>query len=110
MKQLFLFLVIFISYRGYTQSIDFIILKKGNQTVATYFAGRSIKFTTNTGAQVEADIAGIKNDSLFLKEYLIRQVPTQLGVYILDTSTYFTQYYYKDIKAIEKSGRHFDWN
>lgn len=35
---------------------------------------------------------------------------TQLGVYILDTSFYYYQYHYKDIAAIGKTGRRFDWS
>ena len=36
-------------------------------------------------------------------------MPTQLGIYILDTNFYYYQNSYHQIKAIGKSGRHFDW-
>ncbi|MFT3682395.1 MAG: hypothetical protein QM791_19220 [Ferruginibacter sp.] len=91
------------------QNSDFLLLKKKSKTIATYFPGSAIRFTTITGASIDAKISIIKNDTLFLKQYVIRQIPTQLGVYILDTSTYYYQYHYNQIKAINQTGRHFDW-
>lgn len=93
----------------FTQPSDFILLKQRNKTIATYFSGSTITFTSNTGAAMEANITQIKNDTLFLREYIIRQVPTQLGVYILDTlGSYPHAYHYNQIYAIGRSGRHFD--
>jgi multidrug transporter EmrE-like cation transporter len=54
-------------------------------------------------------ITKIKNDTLFLRQFVVQQIPTTLGVYILDTvSSYHYQYHYKQIKAIGKTGRKFD--
>ena len=109
MKQLLLLFSIFISSQTFAQPSDFILLKKNNRTVTSFFAGGIINFTSLSGAYIEANITAIKNDTLFLKEYIVRQMPTQLGVYILDTSFYYAQYHYNEIKAIGKTGRHFDW-
>ena len=109
MKLLPLFIFSFAVLKLPAQQPDFILLKHKERTVATYFPGSNIKFTTSGGVYVEAIIKAVKNDTLFLKGYVIRQVPTQLGIYILDTNYYYSQYHYKEIKAIGKNGRHFDW-
>jgi hypothetical protein len=91
------------------QANDFILLKKNNKTVATYFSGEQIQFTTQTGAFIDATITQIKKDTIFLKENIVRQIPTNLGVYVLDTvSSYRYQYHYNQIKAIGKTGRRFN--
>ncbi|HMO62365.1 MAG TPA: hypothetical protein PKC39_02950 [Ferruginibacter sp.] len=91
------------------QQPDFILLKQKNKTVASYFPGSTIRFTSISGAAVDGVITTIRNDSFFLKQYVIRQIPTQLGVYVLDTTTYHYSYHYTDIAAINKTGRRFDW-
>ncbi len=109
MKKFLLPLLFFIPLLSFSQASDFILFKKKDKTIKTYFPGSPIIFTANSGAGVEAYISAIKNDTLLLKQYIVHQVPTQLGVYVLDTSFYYTQYHYKDIKAIGKTGRRFDW-
>lgn len=108
MKKLCCFLFIFFSVVCVAQTADFILLKQKDRTIKTFFTGSPIRFTSTNGVYVEANITAIKNDTLFLQQYVIRQVPTQLGVYVLDTSYYYNQYHYNQIKAIGKSGRRFD--
>ena len=109
MKQVLFILFFFISIQTFAQSSDFILFKNKERTMATWFPGTEIKFTDKNGAYIDGKITAIKNDSLFIKEYIIRQIPTQLGVYILDTSYYYYQNHYNQVKSIGKSGRHFDW-
>jgi len=109
MKQVFLITCLFISLECLSQSSDFILFKNRDRTIATWFTGTDIKFTDKNGTYIEGKITAIKNDSIFLKQYIIRQMPTQLGIYILDTNFYYYQNSYHQIKAIGKSGRHFDW-
>jgi hypothetical protein len=109
MKKLLLLLFVFIAAESFAQPSDFILFKQKDRTIKTFFAGGQISFTSTTGAYIEANITSIKNDTLYLKEYIIRQVPTQLGVYMLDTTYYYAQYHYKQILSIGQSGRHFDW-
>ena len=109
MKKLILLLFVFIAVQSFAQSSDFILFKHKDRTIKTFFVGGQISFTSNTGAFIEANITNIKNDTLYLKEYIIRQVPTQLGVYMLDTTYYYGQYHYKQILAIGQTGRRFDW-
>ena len=109
MKKLLIIPFCIFTYLTFAQASDFILLKKRNITIATYFSGGTITFTTNTGAFMEANILRIKKDTLFLKEYIVKPVMTQLGVYILDTlRSYFHSYHYKEIFSIAKTGRHFD--
>jgi len=109
MKILLLAAILFAGLVGYTQPSDFILLKHRNKTITSYFEGGIIKFTSASGAYVEANILKVKNDTLFLREYVTRAVLTQLGVYVLDTvAIYYNQYHYNQVKSIGKSGRRFD--
>ena len=62
-----------VSKAGFSYTLDcifyfvvqvFILLKKNNRTIATYFSGGTIIFTSNSGAYIEANITSIKNDTL----------------------------------------------
>ncbi|MBI3882784.1 MAG: hypothetical protein HY305_00780 [Sphingobacteriales bacterium] len=86
-----------------------ILLKKRGTTVATYSKGSYISFETTTGAHTFGDITEIRNDTIFLQQFIIRQVPTTFGVYVVDTlGSYRYQYHYNEIKSIDKTGRRFD--
>ncbi len=110
MKQLLLLTFLFTSFDIIAQPSDFILLKKKDRTISTFFSGGTIHFTSVNGTYIDANITSIKNDTLYLQEYIVRQMPTQLGVYILDTSYYYAQFHYNQIKAIGKTGRRFDWS
>lgn len=110
MKKLLLLFFIIHATTSFAQTGDFILFKHKDRTIKTFFSGSQINFTSVNGAYIEASITAIKNDTLYLKEFIIRQVPTQLGVYILDTSFYYEKYHYRQILSIGKTGRRFDWN
>lgn len=98
----------FFSIKG--QSSDLLILKKNNRTLQTFFPGNEIIFNTST-RYYDAVIQSINHDSLFLIQYDIRQVPTSLGIYILDTlGTYPFAVNYKEITGFGKYGnKKFNW-
>lgn len=109
MSRTLFFLLLFSGYQTFAQSSDVIILKKHKKTIRRYFAGTDIDITTNTGAYISAQITKIQNDTLFLKQFVVRQTPTQLGVYVLDTvTTYYYTYHYNQIKAIGRAGDKFN--
>src|SRR4051812_40248293 len=109
MKRFFIILLVFFGQHALCQSSDVILLKKKDKTIRRYFAGTEIELTTNTGAYINGTITQIKNDSLFIKVFVVRQTPTQLGVYVLDTlTTYYYTYHYNQIKAIGKQVKGFD--
>ncbi|CAN5537341.1 hypothetical protein BH11BAC5_BH11BAC5_27030 [soil metagenome] len=109
MKPLLFIITALISAQAFCQSADFILLKKHNRTIGSYYKGNDIAFTNPQGSYIEALITDIKNDTLFLRQFIIRQVPTTLSVYMLDTvASYRYQYNYKEIKAIGRAGGKFN--
>ena len=109
MSRILLILVLLVGYDSFGQSSDVILLKRNNKTVNRYFSGTDINMVTTTGVSINAYITHINNDTLFLKQFVVRQTPTMLGVFILDTlATYYYQYHYNQIRSINKTGRRFD--
>ena len=96
-------ILLLVSTPSFAQSADFIILKKKNKTVATFYSGSNISFTAQSGAFINAQINGIKNDTVYLQEFIIRYLPTTFGTYIIDTAgSYHYKYHYEQIAAIGK--------
>ncbi len=109
MKALLLIISFFIGQQVFCQRADFILLKKHNRTIGSYYTGNNIAFTNPQGSYIEALITNIKNDTLFLRQFIVQQIPTNLGVYVLDTVvSYRYQYNYKEIKAIGRAGGKFN--
>ncbi len=95
-----LFAILFFSQSALAQSADFILLKRKDRTVKTFFKGSQIAFQTTGGAYRDAVIKDLRNDSIFLREYIINHVPTTLGFIIMDTvGSYSYAYHYKEIKT-----------
>lgn len=109
MRTFLVFVFTIIVTAVFAQPSDFILFRHKERTVQTFFSGGQIKFTSTNGAYIEANILAIRNDSLYLQQYITSPVMTQLGVYVLDTSFYYSAYHYKQIASIGKSGRRFDW-
>lgn len=106
MKNFFFFFTAFLFYLNcFSQPSDFIILKKDQRTLKSFFAGSHIAFETDRGIY-SGQITLVKNDSLFINQYDIRQVPTNLGVYMLDTiAMYRLGFNYSNIIKIENEAR-----
>lgn len=102
---LFLFLVPAVLF---AQS-DFLMLKKNGKVVKSYYPGSEIMFSAGDFYR-EAKITDINNDSLFLVQYDVRTVMTNLGVYMLDTvATYYSAIRYSDITALGQKTYGFSW-
>jgi hypothetical protein len=102
----FLPVLLFISADLFSQSADFIQLKKNNKVITTYFSGSEISFTTEDGAFINAVITGIKNDTLYLQEFITQNIPVSMSAYRIDTiNTYNYKYHYNQIAAIGKKER-----
>lgn len=98
--------LLFIATSSYSQSADFLILKKHNKTITTFYSGGNIAFTAESGAFINATINGIKDDTLFLQEFIIRYQPTTIGTYIIDTvGSYHYKYHYNQIRVIGRQQR-----
>lgn len=97
----FLPVLLIISTASLAQSADFILLKKKGKTTATFYSGSNISLTTESGAFINATINGIKHDTLYLQEFIIRYQPTTIGTYIIDTlGSYHYKYHYNQVRAI----------
>lgn len=97
---LFFFIASFFYAAVLSQPSDFLIIKKGQTTVKSYFAGSNIGFETDKGFY-SGQINAIRKDSLFLTQFDVRQVMTTFGFYILDTvASYRIAFSYKDIIRI----------
>ncbi len=112
MKYIFFFLLILFSHTADAQSADFLLLKKHNKTIKSYYAGVNIELITKSGIYKNATINKIQNDSIFLQEFLISKSMTSMGFYVIDTlGSFHYAYHYKDILSIiKKSKDNFDWS
>lgn len=98
-----------ISVFAKAQSADFIILKKKSKTVKIFFTGSNIEFVTTSGAYRSALINNIKNDSIFLQEFLVTKRPTTLGFFVIDTLGSFKYAYnYKEIYHFGQENKKFN--
>ena len=96
-------ILLLVTTSSFSQSADFIQLKKNNKLVSTFYIGMNISLTAESGANINALINGINNDTLYLQEFIIRYLPTTFGTYIVDTvGSYRYKYHYKQIVAIGK--------
>ncbi len=103
MKRILAISLFFCVNCSFAQSSDFIILKKKEKTIRSYYAGTQIKFVTTDGAYRNALINRIANDTIYLQEFLVRTVQTSLGFTISDTAGSFRYaYHYRQIGAIGK--------
>lgn len=109
MLKWFLFVLCFSATAANAQQADFIVLKKNRKTVQNFFSGTQIEFVAYNGAYRNALITAIKNDSLYLQEFIVYRMPTTLGTYVLDTSgSYRYVYHYNQIKSFGKPQKGFN--
>jgi hypothetical protein len=88
-----------VSFMASAQPSDYIVLKKkNNRTLKTYFPGTFLSAVTYTGFTLNGVIKEIKNDSVFIEQFEVRQVPTQFGVPALDTVVYTIRLHYQEIR------------
>ncbi len=95
---------------AFSQAGDFVVIKHKHQSVRTFFIGSLAQFQTNTGEWFNGRIVNIKNDSLFFREVIVRQVPTPWGVTRLDTMTTFTRkIHFSEIVAVPRKAQSFGY-
>lgn len=96
---------------AYSQSADFLVLKKKNKIIQKFFSGENIAFTSSNGNHLDAYINKIQNDTVYLQQFVVRYLPTTFGTYIVDTAgSYRYKYHYKQIVAIgQKANSNFNW-
>ncbi len=111
MRLLFICLFFSLTNTSGAQSSDMLVLKKKGKTVDRFFAGNEISFSTGP-VYYDGVISSIDRDTIFLTQYDIRQIPTTLGVYYIDTvATYHSAICYRDIVALNKKhDKSFNWS
>jgi hypothetical protein len=102
MRNLLILLIAFFMAKGCYAQSDFLILKKNQKTVKSFYPGTQMKFYTSNNYH-EGSVTSIERDSVFLIYYDVRQVMTTLGVYKHDTlSTNPFAVDYRDITTFKK--------
>lgn len=98
-RYLFTMVLLLMVQLSYGQQSDYIVLKKrNNRTVKTYFTGTFISGKTYGGFVINGIIKDIRNDTIFIQQQDVYQIPTQFGVPALDTVVYTTGIFFREIK------------
>jgi hypothetical protein len=100
MKAITLLVLLFLSFNAFSQSSDFVVLKKRGITIKRYYQGNAINFYTVDGYLIEGFIKQFKNDSIFIRLGRTGIVGAEYGTK-LDT-LFFGDYkvHVKDVKLI----------
>ena len=110
-RLLLLPLMFFSVFAAISQTSDFLLLKKKDKTIHSYYPGSNIEFTTVHGIYRNGVITRLHNDSIYLQEFIVRQLPTTIGTYMYDTAGSFRYVYpIKEITVLgPKSKTGFDF-
>ncbi|HEX5025030.1 MAG TPA: hypothetical protein VFV68_07145 [Agriterribacter sp.] len=109
-KALLLVTCFFTSSFSFSQQSDFLSFRKKDRTIKNYFKGAPIEFVHINGSYVSGTIERIYKDTLYIKQYDVRMAPTPWGTRTPDTiGHYDLRFYYKEIAAIPKPGRAFEF-
>jgi len=84
MRLLYLLLLITIGFQLHAQQ-GFVVLRKRNQTIQTFFPTSYIRLQLSNKQWIEGRIKRIKEDSLFIDQMAIRQVANYFGLPTIDT-------------------------
>jgi len=87
MKYILIVFAILYSHLSFSQG-DFILLRRGNVVVQSYFKDSYLKCQLTNGQWIEGRIRKIKADSLFLEQFQVRMVASVFGTPMLDTLKY----------------------
>ncbi len=106
-KVLLLLIFLTASVKIFSQASDFITVKKrNNKTVKSFFPGVPISLQTYDKRQASGMITAIRNDSIFVQEYDIRQMINYMGIPFLDTvGQYLSGFNYKEIEKVDVSDK-----
>lgn len=107
MRFLFTILIFCISALAANAQSDLLVLKKNGRTIQSFFPGSEIYFYTKDRAY-NAYVTSVDRDSVFLVQYDIKKLYTNLGIYILDTGgRYQYAIAYKEIAGFVKERGNF---
>src|SRR6476660_9763330 len=102
MKPLLLVCLFFINQYCFSQSLDYIsVRKKNGSVIKNFYSGADITLQTTSGMYLQGPIRTIRNDSVYVILYDIRYLPTVFGTYVRDTiSTVIYGIYKNEISRI----------
>lgn len=107
MKPILLFCLLFFLQTGFTQSLDYISVRKGNgRSVKNIYSGSRVVVEVNDGRFLQGPVQAVRNDSLFVIIYDIRVWPTPYGTYVKDTiTTTIAGIHHREIKRVQLNKR-----
>jgi hypothetical protein len=85
MHKVVLIVLSFFFYKITYSQQDFLLLKKRNKTIASFYIGSPITFRTAAGDWVDAYINKIANDTLYIKEFELVTYVNSWGMPAVDT-------------------------
>src|SRR5687767_4924589 len=101
MRLICLFILLFLCTLASAQVSDFITVKKKSRSVKSFFPGSRMAIQTVYGNSFKGVVEEVKNDSIFIRQYDIRSVPNDWGVYSVDTiGSLVAPTHYKDIRVV----------
>ncbi|MBO9199710.1 MULTISPECIES: hypothetical protein [Niastella] len=105
MKQtLLIILLVSVAEVSFSQTSDFIVLKKrNNRTLKTYYPGAFISATTYNGFAINGFVKEIRHDSVIFLQQQRQLVGTEFGT-TLDTVSYTVGVDYREIKTFHYTG------
>jgi hypothetical protein len=97
MKQLLCVFLLFFHLHSFSQSLDYIsVRKKNGSVIKNFYSGSEITLQTTGGMYLQGPIKTIRNDTVYVTLYDIRYMPTVFGTYVKDTVSTVIFGLYKD--------------
>ncbi len=98
-----LLIAVFVPFAALAQGSDIIsVQKKNGKIIRNFGTGSPIALLTRNGEQISGVIKDIRDDSLFVYVYDVRQFVDISGLPFIDTlQTYTEKLYYGDVKRIQ---------
>lgn len=86
MNRLLVLVILLTAQTVFSQSLDYIsVRKKNGRVIKNFYAGSPILLQLVDGSYLDGPIQAIRNDSVFVTLYDIRRFPTTFGTYVTDT-------------------------
>lgn len=84
-----------------SQLSDFLsVQKRKGGTVKNFMVGSPIAFITTSGNVVEGVIRQLRNDTVVVLNYNVRQFQTDYGAVLFDTLSFISVHHYKEIAGV----------
>ena len=85
MKLFLLLIFLFASFFSFSQTSDFMVLRRGDKTIQTFFPGSYINFQLDDSQWLEGKIIKILKDSIFIDQQKTQRGITYWGTQTIET-------------------------